>query len=101
MSTVIAKSMKFEITEGAPVNISEHPIPVYLPDRTVVGKATVVEGHTDAAVVIEVELIPSIVPSLISNMLVGLSFNYEQSEPLTKEVPNGTTETQTDPSSTQ
>lgn len=77
--------MKFDITEGAPVNISEHPLPVYLPGDVQIGKATVVEGQNDAAVIIEIELNPSILPSLIKAGLVSFGFAYKSESPLTKE----------------
>lgn len=78
--------MKFEITEGAPVDISEHPLPVYLPGNALrIGKATVVEGINDAAVIIEIDLDPSILPSLIKAGLVSFGFEYASATPLTKE----------------
>lgn len=77
--------MKFEITEGAQVHITEHPLPVYLPGGVLIGKATVVQGLNDTAVIIETELDIGIVPALIQGGLTSLSFNYEPSQPLTKE----------------
>ena len=66
---------------GIPPIVTTSYIPVYLPDRVVIGKATVVESLNDAAVIIEVECNPSITPGLVKEGLVGVSFVYEAGVP--------------------
>jgi len=56
--------------------ITEVDLPLSLPEGRVVGKARVIEGEGEDAVLIEMESSNPIVASLIKEGLVGVSFFY-------------------------
>lgn len=63
--------------------VTEVDLPVSLPDGQVIGKARVIEGEGEDAVLIELESKDPIVAAFIKNQLVGLSIFY-----IPAEVPN-------------
>ena len=56
--------------------ITEVDVPVSLPDGRVVGKARVVEGDGEDAVLIELESKDPIVAAFIKEQLVGIAIHY-------------------------
>jgi hypothetical protein len=58
------------------VRVTEVDIPVTLPDGAVVGKARIVEGDGEDAVLIELEAKNPAVASMLKTHLIGLSMFY-------------------------
>lgn len=58
------------------VHITEVDIPVTLPDGAIVGKARIVEGDGEDAVLIELEAKNPAVASMMKTHIIGLSMFY-------------------------
>jgi hypothetical protein len=61
--------------------ITNVDVPFFLPDGTIVGKARVVEGDDEDAVLIEVETTNPIVANLFKADIIGLSLVYREASP--------------------
>jgi hypothetical protein len=66
------------IASGA-VRITDVDVPLYLPSGYICGKARVVEGDDEDAVLIEVESSNPMVASLFKSEIIGLSLVYRPS----------------------
>lgn len=53
--------------------ITEVDVPVYLPNGTITGKARIIEGEGEDAVLIELEAMSPMMASLMKNQLIGIS----------------------------
>ncbi|QED11603.1 hypothetical protein PP914_gp113 [Arthrobacter phage Qui] len=56
-----------------PVRVTDVDVPVYLPGGTIAGKARIVEGEGEDAILIELEATNPVVVSMLKNSLVGIS----------------------------
>ena len=63
------------------VFITKVDVPVYLPDGTIGGKARIIEGEGEDAVLIELETTNPIIALLFKTELIGMSIFYHPSNP--------------------